>query len=274
MLEVALEAYDGPLDLLLGLIEKNKINIFDIPIVMITDQYLAYVQQLPEEDLDTTSEFMVMAAELIAIKCRMLLPAEEEEDAEEGDPREELVRRLLEYKTYKYISYELKDMMADALQHLYKEDTVPDEVRKFRPEVNPDDISGVVPLKELHAIFDSILRRQTERIDPVRSRFGTIEREEVSLPDTLEHVAVYARKRRHFSFRDLLEKQNTKTQIVVTFLAILELISYGYIRAVQKDLKDDIEIEQVEGVTYEQVRDRFGTAGIEDEGGETTDETT
>lgn len=110
-LEVELGVFDGPLDLLLTLIEKNKINIFDIPIVEITDQYLAYVQKMKEEDLGLMSEFMVMASELIAIKCRMLLPKKEEAEEDEEDPRDELVRRLLEYKTYKYMSYELRDRM-------------------------------------------------------------------------------------------------------------------------------------------------------------------
>ena len=102
-LQVSLNAFDGPLDLLLHLIEKNKVNIFDIPIVEITEQYLAYVRQMETEDLGTMSEFMVMASELISIKCKMLLPPETDEEGEEIDPRAELVAQLLEYKTYKYI---------------------------------------------------------------------------------------------------------------------------------------------------------------------------
>ena len=268
MLEVELKAYDGPLDLLLGLIEKNKINIFDIPIVEITDQYLAYVKQLQEENLDVMSEFMVMAAELIAIKWRMLLPREEAPEEEEGDPREELVRRLLEYKTYKYMSYQLRDRMGEALMHIYKGDSVPDEVKKYRPDVDPMELAAGVTLEKLHAVFDMILRRQSERIDPVRSQFGTIEKEDVSLPDKLENVAVFASRHDRFSFRDLLEKQSSKTQIVVTFLAILELIRYGYIRASQEQPDDDIELEKVPDITLGEVRGRFGTSDIESEGAE------
>ncbi len=266
MIEVELKAFDGPLDLLLTLIEKNKINIFDIPIVEITDQYLAYVQKMQEENLEVMSEFMVMAAELIAIKCRMLLPAEEESDEEESDPREELIRRLLEYKTYKYMSYELRDRMSEAEQHVFKGDTVPAEVRKYRPEVDPAEVIGDMTLDKLHTIFDMILRRQTDRIDPVRSKFGTIEREEVSLPDKLENVAVFAKSHRKFSFRDLLERQSSRTQVVVTFLAVLELISYGFIRATQKEIADDIEIEQVPDISLDQVRKRFGKSDIVSEG--------
>ena len=97
---VKIQVFEGPLDLLLHLIEKNKLNIYDIPIVEITDQYIAYVEAMEEENLDVVSEFLIMAATLIEIKSRMLLPKEEKE--EEEDPREELVRRLLEYKIYKY----------------------------------------------------------------------------------------------------------------------------------------------------------------------------
>ena len=105
---VKLEVFEGPLDLLLHLIEKNKVNIYDIPIAQITDQYMEYIHQMQREDLNIMSEFMVMAATLISIKCRMLLPKEVNEEGEEEDPREELVRQLLEYKMYKYMSYELR----------------------------------------------------------------------------------------------------------------------------------------------------------------------
>lgn len=270
MLEVELKAYDGPLDLLLGLIEKNKINIFDIPIVEITDQYLEYVRTLEEEDLDVMSEFMVMASELIAIKCRMLLPKEETEEEEEGDPREELVRRLLEYKMYKYMSSELRDRMGDALKHCFKEETIPDEVKKYRPDIDPADVIGDATLEQLHAIFDMVLRRQVDKIDPVRSKFGTIEKEEVSLPDTLEQVAVFAKKRRQFSFRDLLLAKHTKTQVVVTFLAVLSLIGYGFIRVSQAGPSDDILIEQSEDMSLDQVRERFSASDIESAGEEMT----
>ena len=108
---VKLPVFEGPLDLLLHLIDKNKIDIYDIPIVEITDQYLEYIHQMEREDLNIMSEFMVMAATLLDIKCRMLLPKEVNEEGEEEDPRAELVQQLLEYKMYKYMSYELRDRM-------------------------------------------------------------------------------------------------------------------------------------------------------------------
>ena len=107
-IRVKLEAFEGPLDLLLHLIDKNKINIYDIPIVEITDQYLDYIKQMEEKNLEIMSEFLVMAATLINIKSRMLLPAVETEDEQDADPRQELVDKLLEYKMFKYVSEKLR----------------------------------------------------------------------------------------------------------------------------------------------------------------------
>ena len=103
-IDVKINVFEGPLDLLLHLIEKNKIDIYDIPIVQITDQYMEYLHSLPAEDLSAMSEFLVMAATLLDIKCRMLLPKETNEEGEEEDPRDELVQKLLEYKMYKYMA--------------------------------------------------------------------------------------------------------------------------------------------------------------------------
>ena len=108
-INVKLQVFEGPLDLLLHLIDKNKVNIYDIPIAMITEQYMEYVNQMDKEDLNVVSEFLVMAATLLDIKSRMLLPKEVNEEGEEEDPRAELVEKLLEYKLFKYMSYELKD---------------------------------------------------------------------------------------------------------------------------------------------------------------------
>ena len=110
--------FEGPLDLLLHLIEKNKVSIYDIPIAEITDQYMAYLHEMKKQDLGVMSEFLLMAATLLDIKSRMLLPKEVNEEGEEEDPRQELVQQLLEYKMYKYISYELKERRQDAAQVL------------------------------------------------------------------------------------------------------------------------------------------------------------
>ena len=240
---VKLNVFEGPLDLLLHLIDKNKIDIYDIPIVEITDQYMEYIRSMEEEDLGIMSEFMVMAATLLDIKCRMLLPKEVNEEGEEEDPRAELVQKLLEYKMYKYMSYELKDRMDDAANVYYKKPTVPKEVLQYREPVDPAELLAGLTLEKLNEIFQSIIRRQEDKIDPIRSRFGKIEKEEVSLSDKMLQMKAYAKDHRRFSFQNLLEKQCSRVQVIVTFLSVLELMKMGHIHVDQESLFDEIQIE-------------------------------
>ena len=245
-LSYKLESFEGPLDLLLHLIEKNKVNIYDIPIATITDQYLEYVRHMEEESLDVVSEFLVMAATLLDIKARMLLPKEVNEEGEEEDPRAELVARLLEYKTYKYMSMELKDMEMDAEKIFYKTPTVPKEVKDYEQPVDLDKLLDGMTLAKLEQIFLSVMKRQKDKIDPVRSTFGTIKKEPVSLEEKISSVLAYARKHRKFSFRGMLTRQKDRTEIVVTFLALLELMKIGKIHLIQENLFDDMMIEALE----------------------------
>nr|WP_300815410.1 segregation/condensation protein A [uncultured Acetatifactor sp.] len=239
---IKLEAFEGPLDLLLHLIEKNKIDIYDIPIVEITAQYLDYIRQMETNDMNVMSEFLVMAATLIDIKCRMLLPKEVDEEGEEEDPRAELVQKLLEYKLYKYMSLELRDRQVDAAKNLYREQKLPPEVALYKPPLDYDQLIGDMTLSRLHEIFKTIIRRQEEKIDPIRSRYGNIEKEEIDMDVKLLYVEAYAREHRHFSFRRLLEKLASKMEIIVTFLIVLELMKTGRISINQENLFDDIMI--------------------------------
>lgn len=241
--EIKLSAFEGPLDLLLHLIDKNKIDIFNIPIVQITDQYMEYIHAMDNEDLELMSEFLVMAATLLDIKCRMLLPAEVNEEGEEEDPREELVQKLLEYKMYKSLSYDLKDRMDMASGLFFKEQQLPGEVLMYREPVDPQELLTGMTLKKLNEIFQSVLRRQENKVDPIRSRFGKIEKEEISLSDKLTEIQGYAKKNRRFSFRGLLHAQGSRTQLVVTFLSILELMKMGHVQANQDTLFGDITVE-------------------------------
>ncbi len=240
---VKLQVFEGPLDLLLHLIDKNKIDIYDIPIVEITNQYMDYIKAMEKEDLNIMSEFLVMAATLLDIKCRMLLPKEVNEEGEEEDPRQELVAQLLEYKMYKYMSYELRDRQVEGEQVMYKRPTIPDEVREYEEPVNLDELLGGLTLSKLHKIFRDVMKRRADKIDPVRSKFGKIEKEEVTLPDKLSYVTEYAKGHRRFGFRELLEKQGSKIQIVVTFLAILQLMKEGVIAIEQEHPFDEIMIQ-------------------------------
>ncbi len=245
-LEVKLEAFEGPLDLLLHLIEKNKVDIYDIPIVTITEQYLDYVSKMPKDDLDLASKFLVMAATLIDIKSKMLLPKEVDENGEEIDPRAELVEKLIEYKMYKYAATELRDMQLYAGKSLYKEPTIPDAVSKYQQPVDLDDLLKDVDLSKLNDIFQMVLKRQVDKIDPVRSKFGKIEMEEVSLPDKIEYVSTTIKKRKKCSFKQLLEQSKSKVEVIVSFLAILELIKIGEIEVHQDNTFGDIYIDSIE----------------------------
>lgn len=239
---VKLEVFEGPLDLLLHLIDKNKIDIYDIPIVEITNQYMEYIQAMEREDLNIMSEFLVMAATLLDIKCRMLLPKEVNDEGEEEDPRQELVNQLLEYKMYKMMSYELKDRQIDGEQTFCKSPTIPDEVLDYVEPVDLDRLLGDLTLAKLNRVFQDVMKRQADKIDPVRSKFGKLEKEEVTLPDKLDYVSSYAREHKQFSFRELLSSQSSRTQIVVTFLAILQLMKEGTIYIEQEQPFDDILI--------------------------------
>ena len=242
---VKLEAFEGPLDLLLHLIDKNKVNIYDIPIVEITAQYMEYIHEMQRQDLNIMSEFLVMAATLLNIKARMLLPAEVNEEGEEEDPRQELVEKLLEYKMYKYMSLELKDRMVDAGKAMYKPPTLPDEVKDYRQPVDLDELLDGLTLTRLNAMFKELMKRQEEKIDPVRSKFGRLEKEEVSLTDKIAYVAAYAKERGRFSFKALLAEQTTKMHCIVTFLALLELVRGGLLTVDQEKTFADIDVEFV-----------------------------
>ncbi|MCI9217585.1 segregation/condensation protein A [Lachnospiraceae bacterium 42-17] len=239
---VKLQVFEGPLDLLLHLIDKNKIDIYDIPIVEITNQYMEYIREMEKEDLNIMSEFLVMAATLLDIKCRMLLPKELNEEGEEEDPRQELVAQLLEYKMYKYMSYELKDRQIEGERSLYKAPTIPEEVLSYVQPVDLDELLGDLTLARLNNIFKDVMKRQADKIDPVRSKFGKLEKEEVTLPEKLLYVTEYAREHRSFLFKELLEKQSSKVQTVVTFLAVLQLMKEGIISILQEQPFDDILI--------------------------------
>jgi segregation and condensation protein A len=241
-INVKLQVFEGPLDLLLHLIDKNKVNIYDIPIAMITEQYMEYVNQMDKEDLNVVSEFLVMAATLLDIKSRMLLPKEVNEDGEEEDPRAELVEKLLEYKLFKYMSYELRDRQIDAEKSFYKESTVPKEVESYRPPVNLEELVGDVTLSRLNTIFQDVLKRQEEKVDPIRSKFGKIEKEEVSMSEKLVQVKSYLKGHKQFSFRQMLTRNSSKVAVIVTFLVLLELIKTGFVTVQQENTMSDIDI--------------------------------
>lgn len=252
-LDVKLNVFEGPLDLLLHLIEKNKVNIYDIPIVTITEQYLDYVNHM-EEDLDVMSEFLVMAATLIRIKSKMLLPKVAEDEEDEEDPRDELVRRLLEYKMYKYAAGELKDLELDGAKAFYKSESIPEEIKNYRPTVDTAALisESDINLEKLNEIFKSVMRKQVEKVDPIRSKFKNIEREEVPLEVKMAEIREQVRGLSGINFRTLLEMQASRANIIVTFLAILELMKIGAIQIRQEEIFGEIIIDSKDDILEKQ----------------------
>lgn len=239
---VKLEVFEGPLDLLLHLIDKNKVDIYDIPIVEITNQYMEYIREMQKKDLNVMSEFLLMAATLLDIKCRMLLPVEVNEEGEEEDPRQELVEQLLQYKMYKYMSYELRDREEDASYQMYKEPTIPDEVKSYREPVDIDTLLDGVTLAKLHTVFRDIMRRQENRIDPIRSKFGNLQKEELDLSETMRFVEQYIIDKKECMFREILNLRYGKLYKIVTFLTLLQLMKEGIVQVEQPETFADIHI--------------------------------
>ncbi|MBR3241430.1 MAG: segregation/condensation protein A [Parasporobacterium sp.] len=237
-----LEAFEGPLDLLLHLIEKNKVDIYDIPISLITDQYLEYLSEMDKQDAEVTSEFLVMAATLLEIKAKMLIPKPQEAEEDEEDPRAELVEQLLEYKMYKYMSYELKDKAITASKALYKTPTIPDEVREYEPPIDLDKFIGNVTIAKLKAIFDDVMQRSTEKVNTQAMKYGRVRREPLNIPEKITEIRSFISSGSAFSFRQLIEKQPTKLNVIATFLAVLELMKTGELVAEQDENMDDIRL--------------------------------
>ncbi len=244
-----LEKYEGSLDLLLHLIEKNRIDIFDIPIALITEQYLDYVSKMQEANMDISSDFLVMASTLLEIKSRMLLPLVKNDEGEEIDPRQDLVERLLEYKKYKNLGIELSDYEDSAPEYMLKPPTIPGDVKSYIPSIDYDDLLHGIDVNKLNEVLTEVLRRKRDSIDAMRANFGKIEKEKVPLKDTILYVIKYANLNKRFDFENLLDEQTDKTHVIVTFLAILELVKVGRIKVYQETNFSKIKIEVVEGAT-------------------------
>ena len=244
-----LEKFEGSLDLLLHLIEKNKVDIFDIPIAVITEQYLDYINKMQEKNMEISSDFIVMAATLLEIKSKMLLPLVKNDEGEEIDPRQDLVERLLEYKKYKNLGMELSDFEDIAPEYMLKPPTIPTDVKTYIPNIDYDELLKGIDINKLNEVFTEVLRRKRDSIDTMRAHFGRLEKEKVPLKDTILYVIKYANVNKRFKFRDLLEEQKSKTYVIVTFLAILELIKVGRLKIKQDKNFSEIFIDVVEGAT-------------------------
>ncbi len=253
--------FDGPLDLLLQLIEKNKIDIYDIPIVEITEQYFAYINAMEQKDLDVMSDFLLMASILLDIKSRMLLPKEEKQEEEEEDPRAKLAEQLLEYKRYKYIAHELRYYEEYAERFCFRDAELPEELKSYVPPVDLDEMLQGVSMDLLKNVYEKILKRMSSVDNSAQQQFfGVIRKHRISLSGCIEGMVRYAKKHRRFSFRQMLKGGADRTEVVVSFLAVLELIRMGKVSVTQESLESDINVE----VNADADFDNLDLTGIED----------
>jgi len=226
---IELESFQGPLDLLLHLIRKNELDIYDIPIAEITNQYLVYLDIMRDLDLEVASEFLVMAATLMYIKSRMLLPVDEEEEEEDGeDPREELIRRLIEYQKYKKAAEELAGM--PVLHH----DIF------VRPEADTsgqtEDVYTEATIFQLMDAFQKVLSEVDKRtpVEVTRDTFTT--------EDGINLIESSLASQPSVSFSGLFSGLDNRRKIITVFLSVLELMRRGRLIAVQADYGDPISL--------------------------------
>lgn len=235
--KVKLDIFEGPFDLLVYLIERSGVNIYDVNISEITDQYIAYVDVMEQIDPDTAAEFMVLAATLLQIKSKMLLPAEkaDREAATDEDPRDELAKKIAEYKKYKYIAQILRRY----------------EERGSRIYTKPrEDISPYVKEPEEHLNVDinkfikafRLFLEKRRRIEEVKKRYERVSREKMSMERKSQQVSNMLRRRERLSFGELLSDEKDTYDIVLTFVTLLEMLARSIITVNQPVVFGDIEV--------------------------------
>ncbi len=230
-LEVILEAFEGPLDLLLYLIRRQNLNILDIPISEITNQYIEYINLLDELDFELAAEYLVMAAMLAEIKSRMLLPKPATEEGEEEDPRAELVRRLQEYERFKSAALDIDEMPREYRDYVVTSAFVDNKQSYIAP---PE-----VAMRDIIMAFKEVLARADLKIS------HEIERETLSVRDKMTHLLDTIREKKFFTFESLFDPSEGKQGIVVTFLAVLELLKSQVLDIVQNETYGQIYIKSL-----------------------------
>lgn len=234
--QIKIQNFEGPFDLLFHLIEKNQMNIYDIPINDITDQYMDYLYAMQELDLEIASEFLVMAATLLHIKSKMLLPDKKEKQEDEVDPREELIQKLVEYKKYKEFSQVLKQREKEWEKVFYK---LP-EVLEFKWEEEVLELSPA----ELKRLYSGILDRNRRKMNNVAGKMAHImQHEKVSLKSKMREVIRTLLHKTFFRFSEVFTlKKKSRLEVVTGFLAILELSKLKKVKLEQHKQFSDIFI--------------------------------
>lgn len=247
-INVHLEAFEGPFDLLFHLIEKNEIDIYDIPIAQLTEQYIAFLEQAEYKNMDGMSEFLLMAATLIEIKSKLLLPKQKQEQPQQ-DPREELVNKLLEYKKFKEITEDFKKREETAALVLYKEaDKAVEKLKQSnKQDLDLDKFLCGITLDNLYEAFTEVMKRRETKVDRVRSSFESVERDLYTIDEKIDYIRDLLILRPSVSFYTIFRPKAVKMEIVVTFLALLELIKMKEVSVSQKEAFSEILITKVSG---------------------------
>jgi segregation and condensation protein A len=237
--EFKIDQFEGPLDLLLHLIKQSNIDIYDINLEEITNQYLDYIKAMEELNLDIASEYLVMAAELIEIKSRALLPKKEiEEDVYEEDPKEELINRLVEYKKYKDLTNSFKELESIRSEIYTKLPSNIDEYLEGKTLKNTNNLT----VDDLLNAFNKFLSRK-ELEKPLKT---TVTTKELSVTERIRGIRNILREKKKISFNELFEER-TKNYIVVTFLSILEMVKNNEVIVTQENNFENIIISLNEG---------------------------
>ena len=234
-MEIKLDAYEGPLELLLTLIQRHKIDIYDIPIASLTDQYLQEIANLPP-DMGQLSEFLVMAATLLEIKSKMLLPRPKLETTDEPeDPREALVQKLLAYKQAQALAGELRGLTPEGERLTGAGDrTLLEQIKQngdHVPELDANEIS----VARLLDIFAGVMSRKEDRRDTVRANYGKMPRDRFTVEEKVNHMRQLLNTYGQISLQFLFTDCHSKSEMVVTFLALLEMVRQGEITASQPE---------------------------------------
>lgn len=235
-INIRLDAFEGPLDLLYHLIEKNEIDIYDIPIASLTEQYLDYLAAAEDRDMDGMSEFLLMAATLLEIKSKLLLPAPKNEAEEGPDPREELVQRLLEYKKIKDVTDTLKEREEEAALVFYKEaDASVAKLREQPPQGLEELLEGVT-LDDLYRAFRQVMARKETKVDQIRSSFRSVQKDLFTVGEKMDYIRdlLILRPYGKTAFGSIFRENAGKMEKVVTFLALLELIKQKEVEITQE----------------------------------------
>ena len=236
MYEITIDNFQGPMDLLIHLIKQSKMDIMNIKLEIIIDEYLEYIKRMEEMNLDIASSYLVMASELLYIKSRMLLPKQDEEDEDEEDPKERLINRLILYEQYKEQIDSFKELESERSTYYTK---IPSSLEEYQDEEHKARIADVT-LDDLVKAFQEFL----DRVDLEKPVHTKITKKELSVEDRIVNIKSKFKKVKRINFFDLFEVK-TKEYVVVTFLAILEMAKNREIMIYQEDNFDNIVCEAI-----------------------------